>query len=784
MIIIQFMKKYICLSIFFLSLQIWSQQDFSSNWEDFYAYNNVKDFIKVNSKFYAVTDNAVFIYDESTQEINKLSSVHGLSGETATSIYFSDTYQKLVIGYRTGLLEIVDSDGKITVANDIERLSITGDKEVKHISEFGNKLYLSTPFAIVVFDIENSQFGDTYFIGNNSTEVTINQTAIFDDTIYAATELGIFTANINSQNLIDFNNWQQPQGGFLGDFKTVEIFNDQVFTSKNNIFYKINSSITLQIISALSDNILNLKASEEFIAITTRKSAIIYNTLLNQELVSNPTPEYDFNLQSSYAENNSIYLGTSEYGILQRSFSDAVEHYEIHPKGPLSNDIFSITAENNNIWVVYGGYDGAFTPLQRQKGFSHYNGENWVNTPYNPVYPARDLVHVTIDPNNPEKVFVSSWGQTSSGQLDATGGILVIENDEVVTFLNHTNSGLEDLAPNNPDYFSVRINGTAFDSQGNLWVANGWVDKRLKKLSTNGTWSEFDLSSIITSSAFGLTELVIDNSGSVWIGSRRNGVLVYNESGDRKRALITETTKGSLPDPNTSSLAIDRNNRIWIGTKKGLVVYSNTAGIFDDNIYDANPIIIEDDGIPKKLLGDQPVNTIAIDGADNKWFGTDTGGVLATNPSGRETLFNFNKDNSPLPSNKIVKIKVDNSNGKVFFATNKGIVAFNNNVAPFGDSLGEVYAYPNPVKKEHSFVTIDGRNNTHLPRGTNVKILDASGRLVHETNVIEGQELKGGKVIWNKTNLAGKKVATGVYIVLLTLPDRSESSFTKIAVIN
>ena len=782
--IIQFMKKYICLSIFFLSLQIWSQQDFSSNWEDFYAYNNVKDFIKVNSKFYAVTDNAVFIYDESTQEISKLSSVHGLSGETATSIYFSDTYQKLVIGYRTGLLEIVDSDGKITVANDIERLSITGDKEVKHISEFGNKLYLSTPFAIVVFDIENSQFGDTYFIGNNSTEVTINQTAIFDDTIYAATELGIFTANINSQNLIDFNNWQQPQGGFLGDFKTVEIFNDQVFTSKNNIFYKINSSITLQIISALSDNILNLKASEEFIAITTRKSAFIYNTLLNQELVSNPTQEYDFNLHSSYAENNSIYLGTSEYGILQRSFSDAVEHYEIHPKGPLSNDIFSITAENNNIWVVYGGYDGAFTPLQRQKGFSHYNGENWVNTPYNPVYPARDLVHVTIDPNNPEKVYVSSWGQTSSGQLDATGGMLVIENDEVVTFLNHTNSGLEDLAPNNPDYFSVRINGTAFDSQGNLWVANGWVDKRLKKLSTNGTWSEFDLSSIITSSAFGLTELVIDNSGSVWIGSRRNGVLVYNESGDRKRALITETTKGSLPDPNTSSLAIDRNNRIWIGTKKGLVVYSNTAGIFDDNIYDANPIIIEDDGIPKKLLGDQPVNTIAIDGADNKWFGTDTGGVLATNPSGRETLFNFNKDNSPLPSNKIVKIKVDNSNGKVFFATNKGIVAFNNNVAPFGDSLGEVYAYPNPVKKEHSFVTIDGRNNTHLPRGTNVKILDASGRLVHETNVIEGQELKGGKVIWNKTNLAGKKVATGVYIVLLTLPDRSESSFTKIAVIN
>ena len=127
---------------------------------------------------------------------------------------------------------------------------------------------------------------------------------------------------------------------------------------------------------------------------------------------------------------------------------------------------------------------------------------------------------------------------------------------------------------------------------------------------------------------------------------------------------------------------------------------------------------------------------------------------------------------------------MDNSTGKVFFATDKGIVAFNNNVAPFGEELGEVYAYPNPVKKEHEFVTIDGRKGTHLPRGTNVKILDTAGRLVHETNVEIGQEIKGGKVIWDKTNLAGRKVASGVYIVLLTSPDKSETSSTKIAIIN
>ncbi len=778
------MKRYLYLFLLLFTLANWAQTDFSTSWEDFYSYNNVKDFIKVDSKIYAVTDNAIFIYDVTTQEIQKLSSVHGLSGKTTTSIHFSEAFQRLVIGYKTGLIEIIDADGKITVANDIERLTITGEKEIKHIVEFNNKIYLSTPFAIVVYDIENLQFGDTYFIGNNSTTVNINQIAVFNDIIYAATQTGIFTADVNAQNLIDFNNWQQPQGSFLGDFKTVEVFNNELFTSKDNGFYRINTPTTLQFINSLANTIVNLKSSDEYITATTRSTSYVYNTSISQVVVTNPTPEFDYVLQASYAEDNTIYLGTTDFGILQRSFSNAIEHFEIHPQGPTSNDIFSITAENDNLWVVYGGYDGAFTPLQREKGFSHFNGLDWINTPYNPAFAARDLVHITIDPNEENKVYISSWGQTSPGQLDATGGILVVENDEVTQFLNDTNSGLEDLAPNNPNYHSVRINGTAFDNQGNLWVANAWVDKKLKKLAPNGTWSEFDLSTIITDEAFGLTELVIDRTGSVWIGTRRNGVLVYNETGDRKRALVTEVTKGSLPDPNTRSVVIDRNNRIWIGTKKGLVVFSNAGGIFDTDIFDAAPIIIDDDGIPKKLLGNQPVNTIAIDGADNKWFGTDTGGVLATNPSGRETLFNFNKDNSPLPSNRIIKIKVDNSNGKVFFATDKGIVAFNNNVAPFGDNLGEVYAYPNPVKKEHAFVTIDGRNGTHLPRGTNVKILDASGRLVHETNVLEGQELKGGKVIWNKTNLAGTKVASGIYIVLLTLPDTSETSITKIAIIN
>ena len=259
---------------------------------------------------------------------------------------------------------------------------------------------------------------------------------------------------------------------------------------------------------------------------------------------------------------------------------------------------------------------------------------------------------------------------------------------------------------------------------------------------------------------------------------------VFNENGNRKRALTTEPTKGNLPHANVRAIAVDRDNRIWLGTQSGLAVFYNATGVFEANIYDAEPIIILDDGIPKKLLGNQTINTIAVDGADNKWFGTDNGGVLYTNPNGQTTLASFNKDNSPLPSNKILKISVDTSNGKVYFATDKGVVAYNSNVASFGDTLEAVYAYPNPALKNHQTVTIDGKNGNHLPKGTNVKILDVAGNLVYETNVVEGQELQGGKVVWNKTNLAGKKVASGIYIVLLSNDDATETTSTKIAIIN
>ena len=769
------MKHLLITLLFFSYFTASSQSDFSSNWEDYFSYNNAKDFVKAGSKIYTAVDNGIFIYDETTDTSAKFSSVNGLSGKTVTTVSFDETTGNAFIGYESGLLEIIGNTGKIHISADIERLNITGDKQINHIFNADGKLLLATPFGIVVYNTETLQFGDTYFIGDGSTPVYVNKLTVYQNVIYAVTQNGVYSANLNNPNLIDFNNWTQPQGSLLGNFTNIKVFNSKLYVTKDNVLFSIDTSNnTLKEKKRVTSTILGLNSSDFFLTFNTSSSATVLDTDLKLVATFSSSGAFNFTLHTAFAQDQNIYLATQEFGILKADLQNPTAYQEIHPEGPSSNKVFSITAENNNVWVVYGGYDDAYTPQGTRKGFSHFNGSNWINTPYSSTFPARDLVHITIDPNADNKAYLSSWND----------GILVVENDVVTTLLNNQNSGLEKLfLAGEPNFFSIRINGSAFDKNGNLWIANAWVASRLKKMSPNGSWSSFDLSAIITSGAFGLNDLVIDKSNSIWIGSRRNGALVFNENGNQKVALTTQVNSGSLPDPNVRTITVDSNNRIWLGTLKGLVTFSNATGVFNGS-NNAEPVIILDEGIPKKLLGDQPVNTIAIDGADNKWFGTDTGGVLGTNPSGATTLFNFNKDNSPLPSNRILKIIVDNSSGKVFIATDKGIVAFKSKVAPFGDVLKTAYAYPNPSTKSNDLITIDGRNGDHLPKGTNVKILDAAGYLVYETNVIEGQELSGGKVVWDKTNLAGKKVASGIYIVLLTIGDKSEVATTKIAIIN
>ena len=231
---------------------------------------------------------------------------------------------------------------------------------------------------------------------------------------------------------------------------------------------------------------------------------------------------------------------------------------------------------------------------------------------------------------------------------------------------------------------------------------------------------------------------------------------------------------------------MDQNNILWIGTYKGLRVLYNTSAFFNDDNVSTFPIIIIEDGLPKELLELQFITDIIVDGSNNKWISTADAGVFYLSSDGKNTIYHFTKENSPLPSNNINALARDETSGKIFFGTARGLVAFKAGGSTPASSLTEAYIYPNPVRPGFNF-ELEKIKIKDLTQNVNIKITDVEGNLVNEaqsnTNLRfngYGLEIDGGTAYWNGKNLANRTVSSGVYLVLISDLETLETRTLKI----
>ena len=84
-------------------------------------------------------------------------------------------------------------------------------------------------------------------------------------------------------------------------------------------------------------------------------------------------------------------------------------------------------------------------------------------------------------------------------------------------------------------------------------------------------------------------------------------------------------------------------------------------------------------------------------------------GRIYVSPDGISQLKNFNEKNSPILSDSILSIAVDNKTGDVWFGTSKGLQSYRGNATTGGEKFSNVYAFPNPVRENFTGnVTITG----------------------------------------------------------------------------
>lgn len=780
--------------LFGLTVSCYSQ-DFSALWTAHYSYNDIVDVVSGENKIYAAAQNAVFEYDTLTNELTTITTIEGLSGEQITTIYYSEFYQSLLIGYQTGLIEVYSEieEEVLTVVDILEKQNITPvNKRINHFFENEGLIYISTDYGVSIYDLERLEFGDTYFLGDGGTQITVKQVSILNNEIYVAclNNNGVKKADLSNPNLIDFQQWQTI---VMGNYHTMNAINNKLYTVRDNrVIYEIsgasiNTLFTLPLLPVDAD------VSESNLIYSTTDNIYMYNENLGLVNSFQPTTDFDTNFTSAIILDDAIFIGTETFGVLSKSISNTEVYTEIRPNGPLFNETFKINADKN-VWASFGDYTPAFDPSpQRRRGLSYYRNETWESIPYFDIFLAKNLNTISVNPLNPNQVFVSSF----------QSGILELNNFEPTILLRQDNSGLTGLA-NTPNSSNIRVSASTFDRDGKLWSLTSRAQNPLKSYNPNtGNWQGYDFSSIYEDAQndeFGFFDIDIDSNGTKWIGSYSNGLLAYNENiGINPLRNITSEAQNVLPFSRFTAVKVDNRNQLWIGTTKGLRVLFNTTGFYEDNNPVLSQIIILEDGIPKELLENQSISDIEVDGSNNKWIATADSGAFYFSSDGQQTIYHFTTDNSPLPSNRINDIAIDSDNGTVYFASSRGLMSFNAGGSKPEDTLENAFVYPNPVRPEYDILGFNDLNDitkgvkvSGLTERVNVKITDIEGNLVAEaqsninlrsSSTNYNFAIDGGTAVWNGKNMGGSVVRSGVYLVMISDLDSFETKVLKVLIV-
>ncbi len=759
-------------------------QDFSALWKGHFSYNNIKDVVKGNNKIYAASENAIFSFDIQTNAIEELTTINGLSGELISTIYYSEFYELLIVGYENGLIEIAfdNDDDILTIVDIIDKTTIPPTtKRINHFNAYESVIYISTNYGISVFNLERLEFEDTYFIGNGGTQIPVKQSTVFNNHIYAAclNGNGLKKASVSNPNLIDFQNWQTIS---TGDFMAVEVNQDKLYTltTARRIYEVINDVLSERF---LYDTLpVEMQSFDGNLLVTTNTNVYIYDSSFN--LISQVLTGGDYSTQfnSASIDGEDIYIGTRDFGVLKTAINNPILFEEVRPEGPLLNTPFSIQAESNGVWVTFGEYDLFYNPYPLNSGgVSYLNDDSWYNIPYNDVFDAKNLNTIAVNPFNNNQVFISSF----------FSGLLELNENVPTALYNQNNSELESLIlANDPNYEDIRVGPLNFDDNGLLWTLTSRIDKPLKSYNpTNSQWKSYDFTDIIQDRNLGFGDMVIGDDGTKWIASYEHGFIGFKESGGSvlKKKIYKEDE--NMPTDFTTALAVDNRNQLWIGTFRGLRVLYNTSGFFTDENIRVEEIIIEEEGVAKELLFQQFITDIEVDGANNKWIGTASSGLFYFSSDGQETIFHFTTDNSPLPSNIINDVSLDENNGIVYIATSNGLVSFRSGGSSPLDDLQKAFAYPNPVRPGFDIVEQKVKIKD-ISENINIKITDIEGNLVAEAQSRTNQrysgfnlEIDGGTAFWNGKNLVNNIVASGVYLVMLSDLDTFETRVIKLMVV-
>jgi hypothetical protein len=758
-------------------------QNSPGTWKDYFSYTNATKIADTGDKIFCATEGGLFYLDRSDNSLNKISTEDGLSDVGIRTLAWYESQKVLFVGYENSNIDLVQQN-KIINLSDIKRKLLSGDKTIYNVVFHENEAFLACGFGVVDIDLTKPEIKGTYIIGDKGSQVKVFDLETDGQTIYAATESGILYAGLDNSNLQDYRNWEKItsiphnsekfsqltrfNGNLIAVYTRDQWDGDEAYMYSNGQWQRI-----LQNAGYFND----LQSNSKYLTVTEREAVYTYDISLNNigKIISYTIGNENISpIQPKGAvctAEGSVWIADYLYSLIHISGQKFEQNL---PSGPLSNAVFSLTSFQGELWSTSGGRTDPWNNQFKAPVFQHMKEGKWSyfsKMEYPDMTGFYDMIQVAVDPSNPGHIFAASWG----------GGVLEFKDNKFVKRHNNQSSPLETAIPEKPWEPYTRIGGMAFDKNKTLWITNSQSSKGLHSLSATGEWKSFELPEV-AGQQFTIGQIIVTKNNDKWIViPRGKDVYVVGGNGSNKKYLpVTSYFSNGEQEiykrmNDVYSITEDLNGEIWIGTSIGVAVFANPANVWKETGYYAyQPSLELNDGLYHPLLETETVTSIVVDGANRKWLGTKNSGVYLVSEEGDAEFLHFTTENSPLISNTIICMALNELTGELYIGTDKGLISYQGDAPQGSDDYSNMYAYPNPVRETYTGdIYITG-----LMKNTDVKITDIAGNLV-----FKGTSL-GRNIIWDGRNLNKNRVSTGVYLIFCADASGNNTHITKLLVIH
>ncbi len=743
-------------------------------WRQHLPWQRARYVTQSSTKVYFSTEWAVVEIDKAERTPRFLTKVEGLSDVGMSVIRFSPAADALVLAYSNSNLDLwYPATGAVVNLPFIRKnTNIVGDKSIYDMAFEGKSAYLACGFGMLKLNLERAEVEYTTF-----TDVPVRSFAIFNGYLYAGTDEGLFRLRTDDENPADFSRWQMlgamenlPAGTPV---HALAVSNGALYAGMEQSLYRFDGAQATEIASDPNQSVLYLTAEGTGLVIGWKKGF--------DGRVAYLGPDGNmFEIHWACQAFKPLYA--VEDGSQKFWFADDSDDFRFFDvalnqcdkfdfNSPYNHNCAEIAIARNKVYVATPGPTANFSALFAKDGLYIFDNNQWrrFNDESNPELVAgdchRDLWRVAPHPSE-DKFYAGSF----------VGGLVEATSSGATTkCYTQYNSILQNAGASGSS--RTAISGLGYDKSGNLWICNYDASSPIAVLKTDGTLRNFSASPVNN-----LTQVVVDQNGYKWfVVGFNGGVLVYDSgadldspSDDQYRLLTTANSV--LPTNTVNCLAVDLDGDVWVGTQQGTVSFECGSNIFDPSCKGSRRIV-NVDGFNGYLLETEDVKSIAVDGANRKWFGT-TNGIFVQSPSGETQEARFTATNSPLFDNAITDIAIDPNTGEAWIGTEKGLISVRAEATSGGVVNNDMpYAYPNPVRADYDGpIAIYG-----LARDANVKITDVAGNLVYE-----GQAL-GGQAVWNGRDYRGRRAASGVYLIFATSSetfDSPDAVIAKVVILN